>query len=154
MSINNKYGNEKEIIHTVSKFHEYMYNYFINNPDSHNLNYVLAGITYVFHIFDDELTINNKLYEYLLDNFENVDAEHISEHFDDFMLGIVIVIPFGGEFEDTNDIFGNLADDDLQKYIKIIKLNEHKTKLIFKPEQLLKVIDTNINFKFINDNCV
>jgi len=157
MNFNNKYGNTSEIKNKIMyQFHEYMYNYFINNSENHDLSYVYAGVIYANTLFSDEAVINNKLYSYLQDNMTEITNDGFRNNFNiiDFMLGIILILPFGAEFNSNNELFGGLEDnDDFKKYMKFERINDNKIKLIFKTSRLLKFINKDIKFKFDkNDN--
>ena len=154
MNFDNKYGNTSEIKNKIIYlYHEYMYNYFINNKDNHDLNYVYAGVIYATTTFDDTV-INNKLNDYLESNSE-LDHENFRNNFNiiDFMLGIILILPFGAEFNSNNELFEGLAgNEDFKDYMKIKELNDNRFKLIFKTNKLLKAINKSIDFDFDNDN--
>jgi hypothetical protein len=151
MNFDNKYGNKNEIKNKIIyQYHEYMYNYFINNSENHDLSYVYAGIIYANTLFDEAI-INNKLLSYLQDNQTEITNEDFRDNFNiiDFMLGIIIIIPFGAEFNSNNELFGGLEDNnDLKKYMKFERINDDKIKLTFKTSKLLRFINKDIKFKF------
>jgi len=161
MNFDNKYGNNSEIKNKILyEYHEYMYNYFMNNPNKHNLDFVYAGMACIMNAFDD-ISINNKLYNYLKNNERILTAEEFRDNFNvnDFLLGIVIALPFGAEFnnnendEHENLLLENLANDEtFRDCIKYKRIDEERFKIIIKPTKLLKILDENIDFNFNDDN--
>jgi len=154
MNFDNKYGNYSEIKDLIiNDYHEYMYNYF-KNENNHDLNFVTTGMIYTIDFLQNDVFINNKLYDYLITNSTNLNAENFRNNFNliDFMLGILLVIPFGVEC--INDgLFGELnVNERFNKCIKIIKLNDEKIKIIYKPNKLLPLIDENIKYRFKTKN--
>ena len=153
MNFDNKYGDEIEIKNMiVNDFHEYMLNYFINNPDKHNLNYIFVGISYGLSKYENDAVLNNRLFTYIIDNVHTEELnEHIFENDNniyDFIIGLMLIIPFGAIFENDNDTFRLLNDEPIKNYIKIKELDNNTVLLKFKPEKLLTVLDEDIKFEF------
>lgn len=153
MNFDNKYGNEIEIKNMiVNDFHEYMFNYFVNNPDKHDLKFIFAGLIYGLTKYENDAVINNKLYNYIIDNIddEGFDENMFNDDTNiiDFVIGLVLIIPFGGIIDDNAERIISLVNEQTNKYIKIEVINDNKINLKFKPEKLLNMLDEGINFKF------